>query len=413
MLHQGGFERVCVETARLMREDFQVTLLIFTDKDAHYDVSGIDVVNIDVPAVDGKLRKAINLFRRTRKIRRIKRERQIDVTYSFGSTANLANVLSRANDVVITSMRSSLDFDAPDRLKRILDGSDLMISCAKRMQEMLAERYHFTKTALLYNPLDIEAITEQAAVPVKETQGAEGITAQAGEMNAAEGKDTATAKLSGAPLIAAMGREDDAKGYWHLLKSFSILSQTLPDARLMIIGAGGFVREKALAQALGIARRVTFTGVQKNPFPYLARANLFVLPSNHEGFPNALVEAMALAKPVIACDCVSGPREILLADDEYADIGRRFPAGESVRDIIEGAYGMLTPDMDATPDYDEKRLTPDDYMFANAMKRMLTDEENMRRYQKSALQRAKDFSTADYRERLRQIIENTLSKKES
>ena len=54
MLHQGGFERVCVQTARLLAEDFSVTVLIFTDKDIHYDVRGIEIVNIDVPSVKSR-----------------------------------------------------------------------------------------------------------------------------------------------------------------------------------------------------------------------------------------------------------------------------------------------------------------------------------------------------------------------
>ena len=48
MLHQGGFERVCIETARLLAQDMDVTILIFSDKNIHYDISGLHVVNMDV-----------------------------------------------------------------------------------------------------------------------------------------------------------------------------------------------------------------------------------------------------------------------------------------------------------------------------------------------------------------------------
>ena len=53
MLHQGGFERVCVKTARLMQEYYNVYILIFTSKDMFYDVSGLNVIDIDVPASEG------------------------------------------------------------------------------------------------------------------------------------------------------------------------------------------------------------------------------------------------------------------------------------------------------------------------------------------------------------------------
>ena len=48
MLHQGGFERVCVTTARLMQKYYEVTVLIFSDKDIHYDVTGLNIVNINL-----------------------------------------------------------------------------------------------------------------------------------------------------------------------------------------------------------------------------------------------------------------------------------------------------------------------------------------------------------------------------
>ena len=57
MLHQGGFERVCVRTARILRNDFEVTIAMFSDADIAYDINGLSVVNLDVPAQDGKLQK--------------------------------------------------------------------------------------------------------------------------------------------------------------------------------------------------------------------------------------------------------------------------------------------------------------------------------------------------------------------
>ena len=50
MLHQGGFERVCVQTARLMEPYYNVTILIFSAENINYDVKGLELIDINVPS---------------------------------------------------------------------------------------------------------------------------------------------------------------------------------------------------------------------------------------------------------------------------------------------------------------------------------------------------------------------------
>ncbi|MBP3813470.1 MAG: glycosyltransferase, partial [Butyrivibrio sp.] len=109
MLHQGGFERVCVKTARLLQDVYNVHILLFTKKDMHYDVSGLDVIDIDVPARDGKVNKVVNLIKRIGKVRRIKKDLHIDYSYSFGSSANYVNSLSGVGEVLLTGLRGQVD----------------------------------------------------------------------------------------------------------------------------------------------------------------------------------------------------------------------------------------------------------------------------------------------------------------
>ena len=271
MLHQGGFERVCVQTARLLAEDFSVTVLIFTDKDIHYDVSGIEIVNIDVPSV---------------KSRAGKKERKIDLSYSFGSSANYVNVLSRGREKVLTGIRCQTDVENRKEVSFFVKKSDLVLSCSREILRELRRDFACEKSAYLYNPLDVPAIQEKSkeesfCLPFPDLQQARDA-----------GGETA--------LLVSMGRDDTIKGFWHLIKAFYLVRKRIPHAALLILGAGSFDQARELTRQLGIEEQVFFAGAMKNPFPAIAQADLYVLSSNHEGFPNALLEAMALGKPIVA-----------------------------------------------------------------------------------------------------------------
>jgi glycosyltransferase involved in cell wall biosynthesis len=108
-----------------------------------------------------------------------------------------------------------------------------------------------------------------------------------------------------------MGRLTRQKGFDVLLDAFKRLLDDR-DARLIIIGDGqDRASLQAQAERLGISDRLLMPGFQTNPYPWLARADLFVLSSRWEGSPNALTEALALGVPCVATDCPSGPAEVL------------------------------------------------------------------------------------------------------
>lgn len=380
-LHQGGYERVAAITSKLMQDYFNVTLLIFDDKNANYDVTGVDVVNINLPSQKSKIGKVINLIRRAITIRNIKNKRKIDIAYSFGDTANLANVLSKAHEKTVTGLRCYTDMEAPRHIRLYTRKSDLILSCSREIMAVLEKDYKFSKTEFIYNPTDIETIDKL---------GTEEITDYPFE--------------TGTKVISCMARDNYIKGIWHLIKAFSIVSKKYSNLRLMILGRGEYTANKELVKKLGLSDKVSFTGVKKNPFAYVAKSDMYVLASNHEGFPNALLEGMALGKPVVAADCKTGPREIVLSEDELDDLLKKGTARELMPEYIEGAYGILVRDMSPVEDTDASHITSDDIALAHAIENMLSSEEKMQHYSDVARARACVYTPDKYAKDLQKIL---------
>ena len=128
------------------------------------------------------------------------------------------------------------------------------------------------------------------------------------------------------PVILSIGRLTVAKDYPTLIVAFAKVRQQL-NARLAILGEGEErARLEELVRRLGLESDVWLPGSVESPYPYLARASLFVLSSIWEGLPTALVEALALGVPVIATDCPGGSREIL----DNGRFGQLVPPGDAM-----------------------------------------------------------------------------------
>lgn len=120
------------------------------------------------------------------------------------------------------------------------------------------------------------------------------------------------ARPDGPKRVALVGRLTHQKGVDLFLEAFAQCVAHHRDWEAHIAGDGPD-REalEALARTLGLERRVRFLGAVAEPARVFSSAAVFVLPSRYEGFPNALLEAMAHGLPVVAADCRSGPRTIV------------------------------------------------------------------------------------------------------
>ncbi len=146
------------------------------------------------------------------------------------------------------------------------------------------------------------------------------------------------------PVILSVGRLTDQKAFDVLIQGFYFVRKNHP-ARLLILGEGeNRSALETLIWQLGLEQDVSLMGFVQNPYPYMAHASLFVLPSRWEGLPTVLVEALYLGAPIVATDCPGGSREIL-RDGLF---GRLVPV-ESPLALAEAIEGSMNDRRSSPP----------------------------------------------------------------
>lgn len=140
------------------------------------------------------------------------------------------------------------------------------------------------------------------------------------------------------PFVLSLGRLDAVKGHAELLHAFA-RSPAAAGFELVIVGHGPErSRLEELARSLGVDARVRFTGALPDPGPLLRAAAVFALPSAYEGFPNALLEALAHGLAALATDTGAGACELI--EDERS--GLLVPPGD--RAALAAALERLCAD---------------------------------------------------------------------
>lgn len=142
-------------------------------------------------------------------------------------------------------------------------------------------------------------------------------------------------------LLLAVGRLGEEKGFAGLIDSFSRLEARFPDWDLVILGEGG-EREslEARVKRRGLTDRVALPGRVGNLADWYQRAELYVMSSRFEGFPNTLMEAMAHGLPAVSFDCETGPSDIIR---EGID-GKLVPVTDGERGLARALAALMQDD---------------------------------------------------------------------
>lgn len=132
------------------------------------------------------------------------------------------------------------------------------------------------------------------------------------------------------PLVVHVGNIRPHKGHTNLIRAAAELANLAPDARIVSIGAekrpGDLERVKRESARFGVSDRITFLGRREDALAFLAAADVVVNPSDFEGLPIVILEALALAKPVVATD-VGGVSSIVQHERTGLLVGPDDPSG--------------------------------------------------------------------------------------
>ena len=293
--------------------------------------------------------------------KKLKQENQIDIAISFMEACNYINVCSKGKEKVFVSVRTVLSertecsgflFDKK-WIRRLYRRADKVIAVSEYVKNDLIGKYK---------------IPDKKIVAIPNVSVCHGPLRK--HMNPWDYGDKA---------VVCVGRLDPVKQHERIIRAFSYVYKKQPEAKLIIVGDG---KQKsylnAVRREMGIENGVVFAGAATDVGYYLQYARVFVMTSRVEGFPNAMVEAMAYGVPVITTDSPGGCGEI---------VGKERSSDE----IQYCEYGILTPRLEGKVS-EQKQLSKEEEVLGLGILKLLEDNALYREYSEKAKKRAGDYS---------------------
>ena len=289
-LQGGGAERQLADMANYWAaKGVSVTFATWTGAevaDFYRLDGGIRRAHLDVPSASGGLvQKIVANVRRVLKLRRLLSLLEPDAVLSFLPESNVLTILAAARlptrVCIAERAQPASDTTVPPMwrmLRRILYGrSDAIVAQTNDAAEWIRARWR--KPAVVI-PNSLRAMP--APVQTRE------------------------------PLVVAIGRLTRQKGFDLLLRAMARAVPAFPEWSTVIIGDGvERARLQQLSEELGLRERVRLLGEISDVETWLAKAGMVVQPSRFEGFPNVVLEAMAMGAAVVSADCRAGPADLI------------------------------------------------------------------------------------------------------
>lgn len=232
----------------------------------------------------------ISNFKRIRKLRKIIHEEKPDSVLSFMGPPNirmlLASIFMSCRKIVSVRNDPNREY-GKNIIKKIFTNFIFLLADGCVFQTEDASKYFFSrikaKSTIIVNPVN-EIFFNTSSSETRKN-------------------------------VITVGRLFPQKNHKLLIRAFALISEKFLDEKLIIFGEGPLKSElKEYASDLGIEDRVFFPGSITNVNVELSKAKVFVLSSDYEGLPNALMEAMACGTAVVATDCPSGGPKYLLKE---------------------------------------------------------------------------------------------------
>jgi glycosyltransferase involved in cell wall biosynthesis len=288
-LEFGGGERVFLQLIKRLCAKYDISVI------AH--PGGLFFRELDKMKIKSYPIDMIGRFRLKRlvKIRRIINKEFADIVHSQGArsdfTARLASFLGKRPKIISTVAMPVLGFDV-SVLKK------MTYYCADYITSHLVDRYlvvsKILKNHLTVNypisPFKIEVIYN--GIEVDHYRSDEALKIAWRNKNGFQENDI---------LIGAIGRLVWQKGFAHLIECVPEIARTYPDVKILIVGDGPLLeRLEALGERLKVKDNLIFADFRSDIKEIFSAVDLLVVPSLLEGFPMVTLEAMAMAKPIVA-----------------------------------------------------------------------------------------------------------------